>query len=211
MPNWVITEIECDSLETLWELRDFNHIIPQPVILDKTISGSASSHFDELFKKNSNLLSTLDDIHHAPISSDILKEFAVWQKETKRYYLCKKLYGFSNWYDWRIENWGCKWNALDFELDGMCRFQTPWAHPFPIIEAFSRKYPELVLNVQFADECIGSNAGKYVIQNGYYLVPDVVVEYSREAYEIAFEIWGCGNDYRWDEEEHDYIYIDQAD
>ena len=46
-------------------------------------------------------------------------------------------HGHDNWYDWRIANWGTKWNAYGCELDdsqikqGMLdyRFDTAWAPP----------------------------------------------------------------------------------
>ena len=50
-------------------------------------------------------------------------------------------YGASNWYDWRVENWGTKWNSYDFELDDesksklQVRFLTAWCPPKEIFIA----------------------------------------------------------------------------
>lgn len=48
----------------------------------------------------------------------------------------EKKYGASNWYDWSIKNWGCKWNAsfVDIEEVGdddevRLTFETPWTTP----------------------------------------------------------------------------------
>lgn len=44
-------------------------------------------------------------------------------------------YGASNWYDWSVKNWGCKWNGsmgdLEYLEDGFIRiiFDTPWSVP----------------------------------------------------------------------------------
>ena len=46
-------------------------------------------------------------------------------------------YGSNNWYDWRLANWGTKWNAYDCELDASrikqgileYRFDTAWGPP----------------------------------------------------------------------------------
>ena len=47
----------------------------------------------------------------------------------------QKKYGASNWYDWSVNNWGCKWNGsmcdLEYLEDGFIRiiFDTPWSEP----------------------------------------------------------------------------------
>lgn len=49
-----------------------------------------------------------------------------------------------NWYNWRIANWGTKWNACDLEVDYddvedinniTYRFSTAWSPPIPIMLA----------------------------------------------------------------------------
>ena len=44
-----------------------------------------------------------------------------------------------NWYDWNIENWGTKWDAVDTEIDKgenhfHLVFQTAWSCPDPVIK-----------------------------------------------------------------------------
>ncbi len=55
------------------------------------------------------------------------------------------------WYNWRVENWGTKWNAYDVDEVGRSdgpypsvkfKFDTAWAPPLPIIEAL-REWPEV--------------------------------------------------------------------
>jgi hypothetical protein len=49
-------------------------------------------------------------------------------------------YGAPNWYEWRCQHWGTKWNACDAEVtdngDGSLhvQFNTAWSFPFPIFE-----------------------------------------------------------------------------
>lgn len=45
-------------------------------------------------------------------------------------------YGFTTWYDWCCEKWGCKWNAGDTSVSSvndenevMIEFRTPWSPP----------------------------------------------------------------------------------
>ena len=46
-----------------------------------------------------------------------------------------------SWYDWRLQNWGTKWNSYDFELDDesesklQVRFLTAWSPPHEIFIA----------------------------------------------------------------------------
>lgn len=53
-----------------------------------------------------------------------------------QYYLdLEQKYGYINWYDWSIANWGCKWNASSCDEihtteDTVCfMFSTPWGTP----------------------------------------------------------------------------------
>jgi len=58
-------------------------------------------------------------------------------KEMQKEYM--ERYGFDNWYDWAIKNWGTKWGVYDVtEWKGnKISFNTAWSPPIPIIEALS--------------------------------------------------------------------------
>jgi len=70
-------------------------------------------------------------------------------------------------YEWCVEHWGTKWNAYDigFTSEGVA-FQTAWATPKPIFVELSKRFPDLLLEVEFADEDRGNNCGKLVYKNG---------------------------------------------
>lgn len=69
--------------------------------------------------------------------------------------------------DWARGNWGTKWNAYSVEDHGdVLEFETAWSHPFPVIEALSREFPDETLLVDYADEDLGSNLGQYEMRNG---------------------------------------------
>jgi hypothetical protein len=78
--------------------------------------------------------------------------------------------GVTCWYEWNTSNWGTKWNAYDIdevtELSTSVQFDTAWSHPFPVIAALSKKFPEEVITVTFADEDLGGNYGHYTVLNG---------------------------------------------
>ena len=55
----------------------------------------------------------------------------------------KDKYGHTDWYDWRCEKWGTKWDVRDIEYydGGDCielRFETAWSPPIPIYEEMER-------------------------------------------------------------------------
>lgn len=71
-------------------------------------------------------------------------------------------YGYKDWYDWRCDKWGCKWNAeiisvlvSEGELGIMIDFYTPWAPPIPIYEALSKKFPNLKMWYLYAECGVG--------------------------------------------------------
>jgi hypothetical protein len=59
--------------------------------------------------------------------------------------------------DWRIKNWGCKWDAsntkcvpAETKLD--YTFTTPWSPPSAWLTTVSSKYPHLTFYLRFEDE-----------------------------------------------------------
>jgi len=43
-----------------------------------------------------------------------------------------------NWYDWRVANWGTKWNSSEAQIDEDCiSFGTAWSPPLPVIAHLS--------------------------------------------------------------------------
>ena len=57
------------------------------------------------------------------------------------------------WYSWRLENWGCKWEAqeVNFIYDHWqgaqisCFFWTPWSPPEAICAKLRHDFPELLI------------------------------------------------------------------
>lgn len=51
-----------------------------------------------------------------------------------------KKYGVKDWYDWKTQNWGTKWNSYEnYVQDGFVSFSTAWAPPIPIVAALAQK------------------------------------------------------------------------
>ena len=96
-----------------------------------------------------------------------------------------------DWYNWRIQNWGTKWNAYDqikTEKPNELYFLTAWSAPNKIYEALTKKFPNLTIEVDYADEDIGCNCGKMVFVNGK-MVARLETQCSQYSAKLARQIW----------------------
>ena len=104
----------------------------------------------------------------------------------------RELYGENNWYDWRIGNWGTKWNSYGYTenttfQDGKIIFLTAWSAPHPILQKLSEMYPDVKMEHEWADEDIGMNCGRYVYYDGER-VEEYFPESQKECLEFAAKV-----------------------
>ena len=180
---------------------DFDKIIPRPKSLDIT-SGSSTSNGIAILKWREGDPTEINRIMGYQWATEfsgpeelinhMLEKGTANLKEAQKALDNVRLYGHKDWYSWSTSNWGTKWNAYDTndnEDDGIY-FQTAWSNPYPVMEALSRKYPDVVFHVRFADEDFGNNVGEYSLQNGNVISENVPEGGSEEAYEMAADITG---------------------
>ena len=83
-----------------------------------------------------------------------------------------------DWYSWRIENWGTKWNASDVGIanensweEGVAHlwFETAWSPPVPVLEKLSKDNPKVTITHKFVEEGMGFY-GTYEYNKGKYEV-----------------------------------------
>ncbi len=95
---------------------------------------------------------------------------------------------FPSWYRWSIKNWGTKWNSYEHKQvdNNTYMFETAWSGVPQIIEAISKRFPNILFKYEFSDENTGYNTGIYEFKNGCIkeYIPE---EESREAFELAFK------------------------
>ena len=97
-------------------------------------------------------------------------------------------FGCPTWYEWRIQNWGTKWNASGAEvLDGRLSFLTAWDAPNPVMEKLSEMFPTVSIHHVWADEDIGHNCGERTYQNG--AVTQEHLPTGQEAVELGCDLW----------------------
>lgn len=108
-------------------------------------------------------------------------------------------YQATTWYDWRIENWGTKWDAYDQfseESDdssgsytGRYIFNTAWAPPVPVIRRLATIFPDITFTWKWADEDYGNNLGEVKIAGGHVSHRRMIEEGTKEAVAFAKEVW----------------------
>ncbi len=190
------------------EYLDFNKIIPMSDDL-KVESGNygiiglmilyyLSNNYQEKNKINEAYKSfnpLFKDIKYEELYLNVINTYKTSKNDYKysielgkKYLDNYEKYGYTDWYNWSCANWGTKWNAIDFyKLDeSLYEFTTAWSSPLPIFKRISEIYPQEIIEVNFADETIGSNCGTIKFQKG-----DVIEYIDHEGnYEFACDIVG---------------------
>lgn len=117
-----------------------------------------------------------------------------------------KKYHARDWYEWSCREWGSKWNAQDTVVDGnTISFSTAWNAVIPVILKLSKQHPNINIDFQWADEDIGQNIGKISVLNGNIIKDNTLEDGDKKAYELAMELWGCADDYRYDAKKGTYV------
>lgn len=215
MPNHVTNNLEfhCDAnrcQEILEYLRvdgevlgsiDFNKLIPMPEALNIE-SGSRGSEGCELYRK---FLSEAEKVGTEVEREQIYQKYVSMcgddpqkLKLGKQYYENLRDYGATDWYEWRWDHWGTKWNAYDwYEVDpgsDFISFNTAWSPVPDLIKVLSERFPEVKIRYAWADEDIGFNIGIMEFKGGKEILRDVPEGGTRHAYEIACDVQGCDID-----------------
>lgn len=92
--------------------------------------------------------------------------------------------------DWQQEHWGFARTPGFFtfhQASSRVSLRTSDQAPHWIIATLSRQYPDDIFRVSVATDTIGRGCSTYVIRNGTMSGKQVLPDYSREAYELAFQ------------------------
>lgn len=118
-------------------------------------------------------------------------------------------YGAMNWYEWSIQNWGTKWNATDTVIDGSSMtFSTAWDPALPAVVEMSRLHPTMPMALLFADEQTGAGVGYALMKGGKIDDSGSFKDFSVDAYKLAFNVWGNGDEYTFDPVRKTYMRKD---
>jgi len=185
---------------------DFNNILPMPEELRGTCSPPRRISEDE-YKKEV-----------AKFSKDPENQIFRPGITKKMYDDYMKRFGAADWYKWACNNWGTKWNAYDQSYEGMNEtnsgcveatiiFDTAWSTPIPVIEKLSEMFPDIHIELKWADEDWGNNCGRAMFCDGTAEI-SMPVACSKEAYDLVFELKPGSKEY-FKLENGEYVYIEE--
>ena len=138
-----ITKYCCPIVDNA-QVFTFNLARPMPEALIDTVSPRKKTREDILtFAKSQNW-------SEADIQASL--QYAATDEEAKRSEELKNLYGHDNWYDWRMQHWGVKWDASNsikiYNKNTLIyEFSTPWGCPVNALDEIALKYPQLKFTV----------------------------------------------------------------
>lgn len=165
MPNWCMIHMDsvpnrvAKAIMNKEHEVDFNKIIPMPTSIRMTSSGSEADRAVKYYiAVKENDTKTVDEINNRIKQN--CKDMWDEQREQQMFYafgymLCSNLtnYGFQDWYDWSIANWGTKWNACENgnhkNDDGTwdINFWTAWSAPRPIFDKIAEMFPKTTIEM----------------------------------------------------------------
>jgi hypothetical protein len=128
------------------------------------------------FVQSEDQLFDFNKIVPMPKSLNIEKTFPIKTEDSQIRMENFVNYGHEDWYSWRSENWGTKWNCRQvddnnpMEWDSkkgvyqIC-FDTAWNTPLPIFNKIQQLFPLVKIYVMWRDECWNEN--KYYMGFGF--------------------------------------------
>ena len=132
---------------------DFNKILPMPSELNV-------SHIEEVKSLCRQKYVTQSTDKHLEIflKAEGSESYQSNLLLAEKYYENFKQFGYMTWYDWCIENWGTKWNAIYDEFQEqnhdphVIHFVTAYHPPIPVMNALACKYPKVEFSLEYFDE-----------------------------------------------------------
>ena len=178
MPNHIMNRVTFlgrkENVEKAIELMgpdfDLNKIAEEPEDLSKEVRQAAveaardyiENHSDEDLESYADRTLNVYPRNVATYPENVIADGVV--EDFRRCVGNKRKYGYYWWYEWRMKNWGCKWNTYEHGDFGV--FLTANS---PCREAYRRISERfgITVKVLFADEDRGFNCGIITTKNGY--------------------------------------------
>jgi len=123
-----------------------------------------------------NIIANLYPCPEELLGTTATRDESNWTEQQKAN---KEKYGYTDWYQWRIDKWGTKWPDSDTRSesdpviatssDGVSTiafgFETPWGPPIEAFHKISSDYPNLLFCLYYEEPGMGF-CGKNIWANG---------------------------------------------
>ena len=106
--------------------------------IDTTKNAILLNNIEEVFEKTHSYMGNIKDIESRTTWYDTEEKKENALKNGENYVNNYMKYGHSTWYEWRINNWNTKWNAMETHItDEAVYFTTAWSPPVNVIKKLS--------------------------------------------------------------------------
>ena len=143
MPNWCYNHLEVSGDEI--QLREF---------VEKSLVSPKENEIHDRTEFSFN------GTYPMPEDLNITKGTQT-QDEKEQAMLNKARYGHTDWYDWRCEEWGTKWDACEAHIDHndinyfAVSFETAWSPPVNWIKNIMQDFPDLQFTLEYEESGMG--------------------------------------------------------
>lgn len=142
MPNWCTNDLHVSGDKE--QLRDF---VSKSIVNDDfTLSGT--------YPTPAELENETAPSYYRGNEHDHESRIAFEKREKE----LKDRYGHTNWYDWRIQNWGTKWDTsyasvyMNDDDEFGVSFESAWAPPCRWMRTVAKMYPLLTFKLSYMEE-----------------------------------------------------------
>lgn len=128
---------------------DMNKLVPMPPeFLDSESSTFASqAHICYLIRNNLQILKRYKYSDWAVQNASMLflndrYTYDQIMDMGKKVHSLFEKYGYGNWYEWRVDHWGTKWNTYASKMmaDNILYFESAWSPPIDMVEKFIKMF-----------------------------------------------------------------------
>ena len=147
MPNWCENKLDISGNETdIAKLRE-------KILVKSEVGDNLNFTMELLLPTPKELLEMTSPVMWRGDENDTDGKLEFEKKVEE----LQQKYGHSDWYSWRVDNWGTKWDCADSEvLDDEKEFisifyQTAWGPNTEFVTTIAKMFPELAFKLSFEE------------------------------------------------------------
>lgn len=103
---------------------------------------------------------------------ELAKRIEEAKADAEKAKIYREKYGYSNWYDWRVDNWGTKWDVdahIDILTDTEARvvFDSAWAPPCAWLKNIAPDFPNVKFHLEYEEAGWGFQGNTYAFRDEF--------------------------------------------